>query len=236
MSGTGNEEQPQTRLIFLYARLYELMREAVEDERLDNPLCPIPDAIAIPEWHGIKNAITKPLSIWNIAVMRYPYRDLWPTDNPSMWHNYANKRRHLVYELLDAVYRDEIKIYQYPAEIDNQAMFKRADTSHQAKAEIHVDSLRAAILEDRFSWRHSIVVKIWDCLIKACKSATLPFQDPPTRLGYKTLSALQHFSGHPLMIYSRCRPQQNAYLMILGLNSWIAGKSGERITHGIENQ
>ena len=149
MSGTGSAEQPQTRLILLYARLHDALIAAVEDEREHNPLCSIPDAVALPEWHGIKNAITKPLSIWNIAVMRYPYRDVWPTDNPQL-PNFANKRRWLVYDLLDAVYRDEIKIYQYPDEIDNQAMFKRANVNHQAKAEIHVNSLRAAILEDRF--------------------------------------------------------------------------------------
>lgn len=190
-------EEQRHRLVLLYARLHDALIAAVEDERLHNPLCPIPDAVALPEWHGIKNAITKPLSIWNIALMRYPYRDVWPTDNPNS-QNFANKRRWLVYELLDAVYRDEIKIYQYPVEIDNQAMFKRADINHQAKAEIHVNSLRAAIVEDCVYWGHFKVVKLWDSLATACQSPSLPFQDPPTPIRLQnTFTNIAFFRSSP---------------------------------------
>lgn len=164
---------------YLNSREHDSFCKKIQADRRKGILTNIPEELQHPVWGVIKDSITETLALWQVALLYYPFRDKINTDHPQAF-NFKNRRRYVVFDLLDSIYAGELKLFSIPKpEIESTVHFESAPLEYQVKAKIHVNDLAEAIRAFKVSSVYSTLVKQWRILATKRSKPTLGFMDAP---------------------------------------------------------
>lgn len=158
---------------------HDFLCRKIHADRCKGILANIPEELQHPVWGILKDSITETLALWQVALLYYPFRDKINTDHPHAF-NFKNRRRYVVFDLLDSIYSGGLKIYSIPTpEIESTVHFESSPIEYQVKAKIHVNDLAEAIRNFNVSSSYSKLVKQWRMLAARRSQPTLGFMDAP---------------------------------------------------------
>ena len=163
----------------LSATEHDAICKMVFVERLNGNLDDIPEGLQHPAWAAVKDSITESLALWQIALLHFPFKDKIDSDHPLAF-NFKNRRRYLIFDLLDAVYAGGLKLHSLPRQdIENPLYFESSPLDAQLKAKIHVNDLEDAITGLKVNMAYSVLVKQWRMLAAKRRQPALEFMSAP---------------------------------------------------------
>lgn len=180
MAGSFHDDwEDEDYVEHLSSHEHDSLCRKIHADRCKGILTNIPEELQHPAWGIIKDSITETLALWQVALLYYPFRDKINTDHPQAF-NFKNRRRYVVFDLLDSIYSGGLKLYSIPtSEIESTVHFESSPIEYQVKAKIHVNDLAEAIRNFNVSSVYSKLVKQWRMLAARRSQPTLSFMDAP---------------------------------------------------------